>query len=58
MPFCLLTKNEILKSHTLSFLEDEVIYDVPYPREYVSSVIEYLKTQEQSELIETAGKKR
>ena len=42
LPYCLLTKKEILKSHTLSFEEDNVIYDIPYPRDFVSDTIEYL----------------
>lgn len=42
LPYCLLTKKEILRSHTLSFEEDEVIYDICFPRNYVLNVIESL----------------
>ena len=58
LPYCLLTKKEILKTHTLSFEEDDVIYDISYPRDYVSNVIEYLNEKEKSNLNETNNKKR
>ncbi len=42
LPYCLLTKKEMSKSHTLSFEEDNIIYDIPYPRDYVSGTIQYI----------------
>jgi len=32
LPYSFLTKKEISKDHTLSFEEDEIIYDIPIPR--------------------------
>lgn len=48
LPYCLLTKKEISQSHTLSFEEDDVIYDISYPRNHVSTAIEYMKKVENS----------
>ena len=50
LPYCLLTKNEILKSHSLSFEEDNVAYDIPYPRSYISSVIQSLNNKENNKI--------
>lgn len=58
LPYCLLTKKEILQSHTLSFEEDEVIYDISYPRNFVLSVIKYLNENEKFNLSEDNNKKR
>lgn len=58
LPYCLLTKKEILKSHSLSFEEDDVIYDIPYPRDYVSDIVNYLKEIESTKEDEIEEKKK
>lgn len=49
LPYCLLTKEEISKDHTLSFEEDEVIYNIKYPRNYVKNTLEYIQNNSLSE---------
>ena len=39
LPYCLLTKKEMSKSHTLSFEEDNIIFDIGYPREFLDYAI-------------------
>lgn len=58
LPYCLLTKKEIIKTHTLSFEEDDVIYDIPYPRDRVSTVVEILKNTENYNSTNNNNKKR
>lgn len=43
LPYCLLTKEEISKDHTLSFEEDEVIYNIEYPRLYIKNTLDRLQ---------------
>lgn len=46
LPYSFLTKKEISETHTLSFEENDVIYDVPFPREYISSALELFNKKE------------
>lgn len=48
LPYCLLTQEEMSENHTLSFDEDEVTYDIKYPRYYISSVLDNIKYMENS----------
>ena len=53
LPFCLLTKKEMSKTHTMSFEEDNVIYDIPFPRDYVLKTLQYIdlyKNEEEQEI--------
>ena len=42
LPYCMLTKKEMSKTHTMSFEEDNVIYDIAYPRDYVLKIIQHI----------------
>lgn len=46
LPYSFLTKREIERDHTLSFEEDEIIYDIPIPRENIEYALEMLNNKE------------
>ena len=46
LPYCLLTKKEMTKDHTLSFEEENYVFDIPYPREYISNVVDLIEKQD------------
>ena len=48
LPYCLLTKNEMSKTHTMSFEEDNIIFDMNYPRENINYVLQKMKTNQQN----------
>ena len=46
-PYCYLTKKEMSQSHTMSFEEDSVIYDIPMPRNEVNGVMQKIQSQQE-----------
>ena len=46
LPYSFLTKKEISKDHTLSFEENDVIYDIPIPRVYIEYALETFAEKE------------
>ncbi len=45
LPYCLLTKKEMSKDHTMSFEDDTYDFDIPYPREYILNTIDLIEKQ-------------
>ena len=44
LPYCLLTKKEMSKTHTMSFEEENNIFDIAYPRKNVEYAIKKIET--------------